>query len=210
MDDVLDPIMNQELTNEEMELMVESINAVLSLPAWQTHADTACGCGQPALYRCDDCDLPELCQDCVVAAHLGQAYHVTETDSDSEDNASDDILDCKVRLRCSDCVEGAHQELPFHHVRRWSADLSYYIATSLRDAGLRVPLGHDGGRCPSPRGETLEALTGRGVETVSVDFCGCDGAASRSEQIRSYGWLAMRSNYVLALPASVIFNMYTL
>ncbi|KAK7018250.1 hypothetical protein R3P38DRAFT_3200615 [Favolaschia claudopus] len=210
-------LMDEQLTNEETDIMIASINAVLSLPSWQTHTDTACTCGEPALYRCDDCALPELCQDCIVKAHLGQDFHVLELDEITDDTPDCDCGcmaeyrcdDCTVRHRCHDCAQGTHQDLPFHHVRRWSAELSYYTATTLRDAGLRVPLGHEGDRCPTPRGETLEALTGRGVETVAVDFCGCVGGSGRADQIRSYGWLAMRSNYVLALPASTIFNMYT-
>ncbi|KAJ7808591.1 hypothetical protein B0H14DRAFT_2608740 [Mycena olivaceomarginata] len=106
--------------------------------------------------------------------------------------------------RCGQCFTGAHEDLPFHAIKAWSDILESYTVTSLRDLGLRIALGHAGATCAQRCTERVEAITVRGMVTVTVDFCSCEGAVCPEEQMRAHGWQPMRSNFVLAVPLAVM------
>ncbi|KAJ6452356.1 hypothetical protein C8R47DRAFT_1229460 [Mycena vitilis] len=108
---------------------------------------------------------------------------------------------------CGACMVHAHQIAPFHDIREWSDFARGYVRASLSDLGLRVELGHGGSPCPSPRAEQLEAITTRGLVTITVHFCNCPNGATAAEQIKQQGWQLMRSNFVLAVPIEVIWTL---
>ncbi|KAJ7897377.1 hypothetical protein B0H13DRAFT_2337910 [Mycena leptocephala] len=105
---------------------------------------------------------------------------------------------------CKTCLLSAHIAIPFHDVMEWSERAAYFTRTTLRDLGLRIPLGHGRELCPQGRPERLEAITEGGVKSVGVIFCCCEGAPSDKEQVKARGWWPMRSNFVSALSLEVL------
>jgi hypothetical protein len=93
-------------------------------------------------------------------------------------------------------------------LQEWSERVQYYIPANLYDMGLRIGLGHEGSTCPHPRRDRVEAVTVRGIKTVSVDFCTCPNAESDNEQIKDYGWWPMRSNFISALPMEALNGLF--
>lgn len=82
--------------------------------------------------------------------------------------------------------------------------MQYYTYTTLRDIGLRLPLGHGGGTCPNKSPALLAAVTVDGIKSVGVYFCRCANADSDEEQIKQHGWWPLGSNFVSALTLQVI------
>jgi hypothetical protein len=93
-------------------------------------------------------------------------------------------------------------------LQAWSDILESYKVTSLRDLGLRIALGQAGATCAQRCTERVEAITVRGMVTVTVDFCGCEGTVCPEEQMRAHGWQPMRSNFVLAVPLAVMWSFF--
>ncbi|KAJ7788728.1 hypothetical protein B0H14DRAFT_2627988 [Mycena olivaceomarginata] len=54
------------------------------------------------------------------------------------------------------------------------------------------------------RPERLEAITVRGIKTVTADFCMCAGAASDDDQIKAHGWWPYGSNFVSVMMLDVL------
>ncbi|KAJ8699281.1 hypothetical protein PTI98_002412 [Pleurotus ostreatus] len=90
--------------------------------------------------------------------------------------------------RCKDCFTGdvmcqvcfltAHTDHPLHRIERW--DGRCFVASTLRDAGLRVQLGHPPGKacaCYTTVNDFV-VLHVNGIHTVTLRFCACDEAAS--------------------------------
>ncbi|KAJ7929654.1 hypothetical protein B0H13DRAFT_2307331 [Mycena leptocephala] len=111
---------------------------------------------------------------------------------------------CTSPNMCKECLIWAHIPIPFHDVMEWSERAVYFTRTTLRDIGLRIALGHEGGTCPQGRAERLEAITDAGVKSVAVEFCCCPDAPSDKDQLKTRGWLHMRSNFVSALSLEVL------
>ncbi|KAJ7076776.1 hypothetical protein C8R43DRAFT_910611 [Mycena crocata] len=44
-------------------------------PVYKDHGRTECSCDKPALYRCLQCTSPDLCQECIVGAHVSVVFH---------------------------------------------------------------------------------------------------------------------------------------
>ncbi|KAJ7827784.1 hypothetical protein B0H14DRAFT_2595099 [Mycena olivaceomarginata] len=197
------------------EKLIQDVQATLDSPAWcKEHTEAACPCGRPASYCCDECTLPALCQDCVVAAHGSPLTHSVRRNREDADALRNPDCACGQvaefscngcsHQRCGQCFTGAHEDLPFHAIKAWSDILESYTVTSLRDLGLRIALGHAGATCAQRCTERVEVITVRGMVTVTIDFCGCEGAVCPEEQMRAHGWQPMRSNFVLAVPLAVM------
>ncbi|KAJ7834667.1 hypothetical protein B0H13DRAFT_2369751 [Mycena leptocephala] len=118
--------------------------------------------------------------------------------------------DCSLPDLCRKCMVDAHANVLFHDLREWSDRVNYYTHANLRDMGLRIAFGHAGTVCPHPRPARLEAISVRGIKTVSVDFCTCPDADSDSDQIKAHGWWPLRSNFVSALPLMVLNAFFAL
>ncbi|KAJ7803345.1 hypothetical protein B0H14DRAFT_2613369 [Mycena olivaceomarginata] len=156
----------------------------------------------------------KLIQDCVVAAHGSPLTHSVRRNREDADVLRNSDCACGQvaefscngcsHQRCGQCFTGAHEDLPFHAIKAWSDILESYTVTSLRDLGLRIALGHASATCAQRCTERVEAITVRGMVTVTVDFCGCEGAVCPEEQMRAHGWQPMRSNFVLAVPLAVM------
>ncbi|KAJ7803239.1 hypothetical protein B0H14DRAFT_2613608 [Mycena olivaceomarginata] len=187
------------LSNPEINEIIVDVQRMLDRDSWQAHTEASCPCGHRASFHCNDCVLPELCKDCMVAAHQGSAFHIVTRKTVLGEELGD--LDCPCGNvadfccnhcfgppRCMECIDGAHQNLPFHAILEWSERAKYYTLASLRDMGLRIAFGHDGATCPQLRPDRLEAITTRGIVTVNVDFCACVDATSDEEQIKAHGW----------------------
>lgn len=87
---------------------------MLDQDGWRLHPTTNCPCGQPALFRCNNCAVPELCKACMVGAHQGLPFHDVRA-SISLKNANSTSTDTLViRNGMSD----SSPTLP-HHCVRW-------------------------------------------------------------------------------------------
>ncbi|KAJ7024803.1 hypothetical protein C8F04DRAFT_1269940 [Mycena alexandri] len=155
----------QRLSNRQINNMYLTILQALNSEQWKTRGRVECHCGQPALYTCGQCELPDLCRMCMVEAHLGS---------------------------------------PLHKIREWSERAQSYACVSLRELGLRVALGHSGAPCPHPHPRRMDAITMTGIETLAVDFCGCERATNDGDQIKARGWWPLCGNYLSAIPLAVL------
>ncbi|KAL4259471.1 CxC2-like cysteine cluster KDZ transposase-associated domain-containing protein [Pleurotus pulmonarius] len=92
-------------------------------------------------------------------------------------------FDC--RLFCQTCIVNRHQASPFHVVEEWNSQ--FFERCSLQSLGLSIQLGHPlGVLCPNPtrtyeKGFTV--ITSHGIVVVTLRFCDCGQAASRSVQL---------------------------
>ncbi|KAI1788553.1 hypothetical protein LXA43DRAFT_894496 [Ganoderma leucocontextum] len=93
-------------------------------------------------------------------------------------------------LYCVPCCMEAHLRHPLHRIQRWSGD--NFVVVPLRKLGLRVQLGHPTGvRCTNAIpsiDELFVVLDLTGVHTISVDFCGCEGAVPFDVQVVRQRW----------------------
>ncbi|KAH6888247.1 hypothetical protein BKA70DRAFT_1443241 [Coprinopsis sp. MPI-PUGE-AT-0042] len=76
-------------------------------------------------------------------------------------------------LLCQDCLISKHANQPLHRVEMWNG--KFFEKASLSSLGLRVQLGHGGGKCecplPGPSNFTVFHMTG--VHKVNIDYCDC-------------------------------------
>ncbi|KAJ7770726.1 hypothetical protein B0H16DRAFT_1207371, partial [Mycena metata] len=84
------------------------------------------------------------------------------------------------RIICRSCTLARHAEQPLHRI-----EVSRFLhCTTLAMMGLVVFLGHGGAKCP--RGVRDADFTILGLDRahdVNLDFCGCDHARTRGEQL---------------------------
>ncbi|TDL14825.1 hypothetical protein BD410DRAFT_733580, partial [Rickenella mellea] len=101
-------------------------------------------------------------------------------------------LDCfNSSVVCSGCMCATHQCHPLHRIEFWTGD--FWQKSSLHLLGLIVPLGHNGGVCPSsPSTTNLTIIDISGIHTVSVNFCDCDSVClpHRNQLLRVRWWPA--------------------
>ncbi|KAJ7775289.1 hypothetical protein B0H16DRAFT_1712866 [Mycena metata] len=92
------------------------------------------------------------------------------------------------RIICRSCILIRHAEHPLHRIEG-VPDLK---GTTLAMMGLVVLLGHGGAKCPrGVRDADFTILGLDGAHDVNLDFCGCDQAPTRGEQLeamRLHGW----------------------
>ncbi|KAJ7707215.1 hypothetical protein B0H14DRAFT_3525783 [Mycena olivaceomarginata] len=89
-------------------------------------------------------------------------------------------------------------------LKEWSEHVNYFIPTTLCEMGLHVAFGHARGICPHPHPERLEAITVRGIKTVTADYFMCAGTASDDDQIKAHGWWPYGSNFVSVMTLDVL------
>ncbi|KAJ7161943.1 hypothetical protein C8R43DRAFT_1123651 [Mycena crocata] len=63
------------LSNANLNMLMLEIRLALRSSAWQNRGRTECNCGGGALYRCLECLTPNLCQECVIGAHIALPFH---------------------------------------------------------------------------------------------------------------------------------------
>ncbi|KAJ6517575.1 hypothetical protein DFH09DRAFT_1332374 [Mycena vulgaris] len=100
-------------------------------------------------------------------------------------------LDCFwAECLCATCLVGQHAEHPLHRIETWIG--GRWVRQDLKTLGLRIQLGHGaGGQCMFPVPKAPFFIVDRhGIQEVTLDFCGCDCARSRSEQLRQARLLA--------------------
>ena len=90
-------------------------------------------------------------------------------------------------LLCGSCIMSKHCELELHRIevskaffgvqvmmrQKWNGH--FFEKAPLSTLGLRIQLGHDGGRCsmPVPASSNFLVFDVSSVHQVNVDFCGC-------------------------------------
>ncbi|KAJ6547989.1 hypothetical protein DFH09DRAFT_1087452 [Mycena vulgaris] len=100
---------------------------------------------------------------------------------------------------CATCLVGQHTEHPLHRIEvnsgtppscTWIG--GRWVQQDLKSLGLRLQLGHGaGGQCLFPVPKAPFFIVGRhGIQEVALDFCGCDSARTRAEQLRQARLLA--------------------
>ncbi|KAH9957063.1 hypothetical protein BGW80DRAFT_1129202, partial [Lactifluus volemus] len=108
--------------------------------------------------------------------------------------ASDSQFRCRDcfgnRLYCQPCIVKGHQSLPLHRIEEWKE--THFKATSLRQLGQHIQLGHGGLPCDfrtQARGhKDFVVLDTNGIHLVNISFCGCLGAATHCDQLLEVGW----------------------
>ncbi|KAJ7363890.1 hypothetical protein DFH08DRAFT_949529 [Mycena albidolilacea] len=70
------PVMQgSSLPKEKLEELFMGVQRILDQDHWQTRGRAVCTCGQTARFGCNDCTVPNLCQDCMVEAHRALPFH---------------------------------------------------------------------------------------------------------------------------------------
>ncbi|THU88535.1 hypothetical protein K435DRAFT_679607, partial [Dendrothele bispora CBS 962.96] len=88
-------------------------------------------------------------------------------------------------MMCASCIVDAHARLPLHWIEEWNG--TFFTATSLKELGLKVYLGHPGGqRCHySVSGDRdFTVLHVNGIHQVAVEFCACKGEESPTHAVQ--------------------------
>ncbi|KAI0037995.1 hypothetical protein FA95DRAFT_1506217, partial [Auriscalpium vulgare] len=118
-------------------------------------------------------------------------------------------------LMCRACTVKAHISSPFHRLQRWTG--SFFDKYSLREAGLRIQLGHDGHACPLPlkKDSSLTVVDISGVHEIQVDYCDCARIGSSRhfvQLLRASLWPATveRPQTAITLRALKTFHALTL
>lgn len=151
------------------------------------HGEARCGCKAGlADYRCIDCtQSPGRCGPCLVKAHQHTPLH-----------------------RIQVCLSWVLLERTDYTSQKWNGQ--FYAKTSLREAGLSVHLGHDGGSCPSTTSHISNFVVFdlNGFHILDVAFCDCydevEGYVPHWAQLLRAGWYPAtharpRSAFTLAL-----------
>ncbi|KAG0692573.1 hypothetical protein DFH29DRAFT_1008433 [Suillus ampliporus] len=97
--------------------------------------------------------------------------------------------DCKgLQLYCRSCTVSLHSAMPLHNVEFWT-DM-YFQQISLQDLGLCIQLGHPAGiQCDNPvRAFDFTVLDINGIHSVSLFFCNCATAKTRTIQLLRSCW----------------------
>ncbi|TCD59923.1 hypothetical protein EIP91_011184 [Steccherinum ochraceum] len=95
-------------------------------------------------------------------------------------------------MSCVQCLLKKHRSLPLHHVEEWTGTM--LKKTTLKELGLRVYLGHNGGicKCPGIRWKAFAVGDLSGFHEVDVTFCCCnddnDGVVYSWAQLLRVGW----------------------
>ncbi|KAJ7024986.1 hypothetical protein C8F04DRAFT_968337, partial [Mycena alexandri] len=96
-------------------------------------------------------------------------------------------------MLCQACMVDRHVANPLHHIQFFNG--GFFEASSLKDLGLRVQLGHRPRERCSGRHQLHEdfvVLHTNGIHRVNVDACGCPEnrltAGSHEEQLLRAGW----------------------
>lgn len=68
----------------------------------------------------------------------------------------------------------------------------YWARYTLREAGLRIQLGHDGLSCPRPRHKKtpITIIDLNGIQDVHVDYCDCRAGREHVQLLRNAWWPA--------------------
>ncbi|KAK7025437.1 hypothetical protein VNI00_015965 [Paramarasmius palmivorus] len=93
------------------------------------------------------------------------------------------------RMTCKDCVLKQHNDDPLHTIQVWEG--RYFQATSLRDLGLHIQLGHRPGHDCEQRvkgHKDFVIIHSNGIHLINVYFCGCPDAPDHVTQLMEVGW----------------------
>ncbi|KAJ7851615.1 hypothetical protein B0H14DRAFT_2355115, partial [Mycena olivaceomarginata] len=92
-------------------------------------------------------------------------------------------------LFCQTCIVRGHSVLPTHWIQEWNGN--FFARRSLKDLGLVVQLGHPVGKgCSAPVRAHKEfvVIDVTGVHNVAVNFCNCDSAIEKRQQLMRVCW----------------------
>ncbi|EIN08641.1 hypothetical protein PUNSTDRAFT_68926, partial [Punctularia strigosozonata HHB-11173 SS5] len=92
-------------------------------------------------------------------------------------------------LLCSGCMVATHQNLPLHHIEKWTG--THFERAWLRDHGLVVQLGHRPGETcssPIPAHSKFTVVHSNGPHVVKLLFCGCT-AVDQDIQLLRTKWM---------------------
>ncbi|KAJ7358561.1 hypothetical protein DFH08DRAFT_802379 [Mycena albidolilacea] len=56
-------------------VLLSGVQRILDQDHWQSRGRAVCTCDQTAQFGCNDCTVPDLCQDCMVEAHRALPLH---------------------------------------------------------------------------------------------------------------------------------------
>ncbi|KAJ7138606.1 hypothetical protein C8R46DRAFT_1321618, partial [Mycena filopes] len=78
------------------------------------------------------------------------------------------------RIACKSCFLDSHLRNPFHWAEVWDPMRGFFIRHDISKLGHVIQLGHNGGACPSPCGESgFTIVDDNGVHSTRLSFCGC-------------------------------------
>ena len=117
-------------------------------------------------------------------------------------------------LRCQTCIVDLHACHPLHRLevlylscnnfgkkrlifsQRWNGH--FFEKSSLYQAGLHIPLGHGGVKCPCASSEfsLFSIIDLSGIHQVAINFCDCceNGIIPRHVQLLRAGWFPATFN----------------
>ncbi|KAJ7433324.1 hypothetical protein B0H11DRAFT_2248022 [Mycena galericulata] len=94
-------------------------------------------------------------------------------------------------LLCAACIRERHKQLPFHRIQKW--DGSFFKRMTLKQAGLRIQLGHcheRDVRCLAlsrAAGDDFVVVDDHGIHEVGLDYCGCGSSGTETVQLLRAG-----------------------
>ena len=100
--------------------------------------------------------------------------------------ASVQCYDCtNYQLSCRTCFVDSHIRNPFHWAEVWDFDRGFFVRHDISKLGHTIQLGHRGGPCSAPSGQTLFTVVAtNGVHTCHLAFCGCsEGRPNKIKQL---------------------------
>ncbi|KAJ7837781.1 hypothetical protein B0H14DRAFT_3701760 [Mycena olivaceomarginata] len=63
------------LPKDKLDELFIGVMRIVDQDSWRNRGRDKCTCGQIALFACSDCDVPDLCNICMVQAHRGSPFH---------------------------------------------------------------------------------------------------------------------------------------
>jgi len=97
---------------------------------------------------------------------------------------------------CAYCFIDSHAARPCHWAKVWQEEGGYFSRRDISalpiDVQYAIPLGHGGGRCPTPEGYKENHINFRiidhnGVHETRIHYCICHGDPNRVQQLLQFG-----------------------
>ncbi|KAJ3537962.1 hypothetical protein NMY22_g5368 [Coprinellus aureogranulatus] len=97
--------------------------------------------------------------------------------------------DCHPGVLCrAPCMRAVHANHPFHRIETWTG--TFFSRSSLKAIGFRIQLNHPPGETCCARSnaanESFVVIDSEAIHTVILDYCGCERAVGKVEQLLRY------------------------